>query len=65
MISIDEAEQKQVTKKTMNPEVAEPKKVMAYQPQDIISPIFGGPKVPSKPLETKKVESSTSRRPLT
>ena len=65
MISIDEAEQKQVAKKTLNPEVAEPKKVMAYQPQDIISPIFGGPKVPSKPLETKKVESSTSRRPLT
>lgn len=65
MISIDEAEQKQVAKKVMNPEVAEPKKVTAYQPQDIISPIFGGPKVASKPLETRKPESSKSRRPLT
>lgn len=65
MISIDEEQQKQVSKKVMNPEIAEPKKPTTYQPQDIISPIFGGPKVASKPLETKKTETSTSRRPLT
>lgn len=65
MISIDESEEQKAPKQVMNPEIAEPKKKMAYQPQDIISPIFGGPKVPSKPIETKKVESSTSRRPLT
>lgn len=36
-----------------------------YQPQDIISPIFGGPKNPSEPIETKVYPESKTRQPLT
>lgn len=63
MIDVD------VTKDVSEP-IVEVKKVVPevskkYQRTDIISPIFGGPESPSKPIENKAFTEVKTRQPLT
>lgn len=62
MIDVDTKVEKRAEVVEVRPAV---KPVAHYQPKDIISPIFGGPESPSKPIESKTYTDVKTRQPLT
>ncbi len=65
MISIDEPSYKTKVEKRLPKEPISSGKQEIYEPTQIISPIFGGPKVEAKPIAKPKTVVQKSREPLT